>query len=108
MSELPVVKTKRRGKTLTQSVLIPTEKMVADELRAARPAHLSDLAELRRKLAAKYGADACCPVTVRRHLVHISQDGSAPFWRVVNPDRPFARRMRGGSEHIREKLAAEC
>lgn len=53
MSELPVVKTRRKGKTLTQSVLIPAEKMVADELRAARPGHLSDLAELRRKLAAK-------------------------------------------------------
>lgn len=108
MSELPVVKTRRKGKTLTQSMLIPTEKMVADEFRAARPGHLSDPAELRRKLAAKYGADACCPVTVRRHLVHISQDSSAPFWRVVNPDRPFARCMRDGSEHIREKLAAEC
>ncbi|MER8724427.1 hypothetical protein NKH50_09010 [Mesorhizobium sp. M1027] len=108
MSALLVVKTRRKGKNLTQSVLIPTEKMVADELRAARPGHLSDLGELRRTLAAKYGADACCPVTVRRHLVHISQDGSAPFWRVVNPDRPFARRMRGGSEHIRKELAAEC
>lgn len=63
MSELLVVKTRRKGKNLTQSVLIPTEKMVADELRAARPGHLSDLAELRRKLAAKNGADACCPVT---------------------------------------------
>jgi hypothetical protein len=107
MDELPIVKTRRKGKNLTQSMLIPSEKMVVDELRAARPGHLSDLAELRRTLAAKYGADACCPVTVQRHLVRISQDGSAPFWRVVNPDRPFARRMTGGPERIREKLAAE-
>src|SRR5262245_23345918 len=93
MDELPVFKTRRKGKSLTQSMLIPSEKMVADELRAARPGYLLDILELRRALAVKYGADACCPVTLQRHLVHISQDDSAPFWRVVNPDRPFARRM---------------
>jgi hypothetical protein len=107
VDEFPVIKTRRKGKNLTQSMLIPSEKMVADELRAARPGQLSDLAELRRALAAKYGADACCPVTVQRHLVRISHDGSAPFWRVVNPDRPFARRIIGGPERIRERLAAE-
>jgi hypothetical protein len=107
MDENPVVKTRRKGKSLTQSMLIPSEKMVADELGATRPGHLSDLGELRRRLATKYGADACCPVTVQRHLVRISQDRSAPFWRVVNPDRPFARRMTGGPDRIREKLAAE-
>ena len=107
MDDNPVVKTRRKGKNLTQSMLIPSEEMVADELWAAQPGHLSELGELRRRLATRYGADACCPVTVQRHLVRISQDGSAPFWRVVNPDRPFARRMTGGPDRIREKLAAE-
>ena len=107
MVELPVLSTRRKGRNRTQSMLIPSEKMVADGLWAARPGHLLDLAELRRALAVKYGADACCPVTVQRHLVRISQDGDAPFWRVVKPDRPFARRMTGGPERIREKLAAE-
>lgn len=107
MEELPVVKTRRKGRNLTQNVLLPSEKMVADELWAARPGQLSDIGEIRRALAAKYGTDACCPVTVQRHLVRISQDESAPFWRVVDPDRPFARRMTGGPERIRAKLAAE-
>jgi hypothetical protein len=107
MDELPVIEPRRKGRSSTQSMLIPSEKMVADELRAAPPGRLSDLAELRRKLAKKYAADACCPVTVQRHLVRISQDGGAPFWRVVSPDRPFARRMTGGPERIRERLAAE-
>lgn len=96
-----------RSKSLTQSMLIPNEKMVVDELRTAQPGHLSDLAELRRALAAKYRADACCPATTQRLLMCISQDGGAPFWRVVDPDRPFARRMTGGPERIREELAAE-
>jgi len=107
MDELPVIKMRRKGRAQMQRMLIPSETMVAEELRAAPPGRLSDLGLLRRKLAAKYGADACCPVTVQRLLVQMSQSGSAPFWRVIDPDRPFARRVEGGAEHIREKLAAE-
>lgn len=107
MDELPVIKSRRKGRSQMQSMLIPTEGMIADALRAAPPGRLSDLAELRRALAARHGADACCPVTTQRHLVRLSQDGSAPFWRVVDPDRPFARRMSGGPDRIREKLAAD-
>jgi hypothetical protein len=107
MDELPVIKTRRKGKSLTQNMLIPSEKMVAEALSAAPSGELSDIAELRRALAKEHGADACCPVTVQRHLVQISQDGTAPFWRVVDPDRPFARRMKGGPERIRERLTDE-
>jgi hypothetical protein len=107
MDELPVIKTRRKGKSLMQSMLIPSEKMVARALWATPPGELSDIAEIRRALAKEHGADACCPVTIQRHLVQISQDGTAPFWRVVDPDRPFARRMIGGPERIRERLAGE-
>jgi hypothetical protein len=107
MDEQPVIKTRRKGRSQTQSMLIPSEAMVADALRAARPGQLSDLAELRRALAARCGAEACCPVTVQRHLVQISLDDTAPYWRVVDPDRPFARRMAGGPDRIRAKLTAE-
>ena len=107
MDELPVIKSRRKGRSQTQSMLIPSEGMIADALRAAPPGRLSDLAGLRRALATTYGADACCPVTTQRHLVRISQDGSAPFWRVVDPERPFARRLVGGPDRIREQLAAE-
>ncbi|MBZ9788818.1 hypothetical protein K9B32_01555 [Rhizobium sp. 3T7] len=108
MEDVPVIKMRRKGRNLEQRMLIPSERMVVDALRAAQAGRLSDLAEVRRVLAVKYGADACCPVTVQQHLIRISQDGSAPFWRVVDPDRPFARRMTGGPDRIREKLAAEC
>jgi hypothetical protein len=107
MDELPVIKMRRKGRAQTQSMLIPSEAMVADALRSAPPGRLSDLGALRRTLAAKYGTDACCPVTVQRLLVQMSRNDSAPFWRVVDPDRPFARRVAGGAGHIREKLAGE-
>lgn len=107
MDELPVIKTRRKGRSSTQSMLIPNEEMVARALWAAPPGRLSDIADVRKALARQYGADACCPVTVQRHLVQISQSGTAPFWRIVDPDRPFARRMSGGPERIRERLAEE-
>ncbi|OJY67604.1 MULTISPECIES: hypothetical protein [unclassified Rhizobium] len=107
MDELPVIKTRRKGRSLTQSMLIPSEEMVSRALWAAPPGQLSDLGRIRQALARQYGADACCPVTVQRHLVQISQNGTAPFWRVVDPDRPFARRMDGGSQRIRKQMAAE-
>lgn len=107
MDELPMIKTRRKGRSLTQSMLIPSEDMIVRALRAAPPGRLSDIAEMRKALARQYGADACCPVTVQRHLVQISQNGTAPFWRVVDPARPFARRMSGGPERIRERLMEE-
>lgn len=107
MDELPVIKTRRKGRSLTQSMLIPSEEMVIRALQAATPGQLSDVAEVRRAIAKQYGADACCPVTLQRHLVQISQSGTAPFWRLVDPDRPFARRVAGGPEGIRQRLAEE-
>ncbi|KAA0695562.1 hypothetical protein DTW90_22865 [Neorhizobium sp. P12A] len=107
MSEIPVIKTRRKGRIHTQSMLIPSEGMVSQALWAAPPARLSDLGTIRQALATEYGADACCPVTVQRHLVEISKCGKAPYWRVVDPERPFARRMEGGAELIRQRLNDE-
>jgi hypothetical protein len=106
--EKPVIEPRRKGRTGTQSMLIPSETMVADKLRAAPAGKVSDLGGLRRDLATEFGADACCPVTVQRHMVAIAEKGSAPYWRMVDPDRPFARRMAGGPERIRERLSQEA
>jgi len=107
MSETPVIQPRRKGRSGTQSMLIPSETMVADKLRAAPAGEVSDLGGLRRALAEEFGADACCPVTTQRHLVSIAEKGSAPYWRMVDPERPFARRLAGGGDAIRERLAAE-
>lgn len=89
-------------------MLIPTERMVADKLNAAPPGRISDLGGLRRALAAEFGADACCPVTVQRHIVAIAEKGNAPYWRIVDPDRPFARRLAGGPDAVRQRLRGEA
>lgn len=93
----------RKGK----SVLIPDAEMLATTLHALPVDVTSDLGELRRSLAKEHGADLCCPVTVQRLLVQFSKDGDAPFWRVVDPDRPFARRLEGGGNRVRQMLAGE-
>src|SRR3954470_16423935 len=107
MSERPIMEPRRKGRSGTQTMLIPSEAMVAAKLRAAPPGELSDLGGLRKALAAEFGADACCPVTVQRHMLAISEKGNAPFWRMVDPDRPFAKRLAGGAERVRKELAAE-
>jgi len=106
--EKPVIEPRRKGRTGTQSMLIPSERMVEDKLRAAPAGRVSDLGGLRRELASEFGADACCPVTVQRHMLAIAERDSAPYWRMVDPDRPFARRMAGGPERIRERLRQEA
>ena len=107
MTETPIIEPRRKGRSGTQTMLIPSERMVAAKLRAAPPGQISDLGAMRKALAAEFGADACCPVTVQRHMVAIAEQGTAPFWRMVDPEKPFARRMTGGAERIRERLSAE-
>jgi hypothetical protein len=107
MNETPVIEPRRKGRNGTQMMLIPSEAMVAAKLRAAPAGEVSELGKLRTALAAEFGADACCPVTVQRHIVAISEKGSAPFWRVVDPNRPFAGRLAGGPERVRERREAE-
>lgn len=108
MSETPRIEPRRKGRSGTQSMLIPSERMVADKLRAAPAGETSNLGGLRKALAEEFGADACCPVTVQRHMLAIAEKGSAPYWRMVDPDRPFARRLAGGPEAIRRQLRAEA
>ena len=108
MSETPRIEPRRKGRSGTQSMLLPSERMVADKLRAAPPGEVSDLGGLRRELAAEFGADACCPFTVQKHMLAIAEKGNAPYWRMVDPDRPFAKRLAGGPEAVRKHLRAEA
>jgi hypothetical protein len=108
MSETPRIEPGRKGRSGTQSMLIPSEKMVADKLQAAPAGQVSDLGDLRKALADEFGADACCPVTVQRHVLAIAEKGSAPYWRMIDPDRPFARRLAGGPDAIRQRLKGEA
>ncbi|UVD58835.1 hypothetical protein NE852_11885 [Rhizobium sp. Pop5] len=120
MSEIPTIKPRRKGRSGMQAMLIPSRGMVAEQIRSAPEGVVTEAAVIRRRLAAQYGADACCPVTVQRHLRVIAElsfgaleKGEAlsavtPYWRMVDPASLLAKRLAGGPAFIRERLAAEA
>lgn len=95
--------TTRNGK----SILIPDAAMLAAALHELPAGRLTDLGAFRRALASEHDVDQTCPVTTQRLLVQFSQDGNVPYWRVVDPARPFARRLAGGADRVRRELASE-
>ncbi|MBY3221833.1 hypothetical protein [Rhizobium laguerreae] len=119
MSEIPTIKPRRKGRSGMRAMLIPSQQMVAEQIRSAPEGVLTEVGTLRRRLAAQYGADACCPVTVQRHLRAIAElsfgalekgepvSTVTPYWRMVDPASLLAKRLAGGPTFIRERLAAE-
>lgn len=95
--------THRNGK----SILIPTAEMLANALISLPAGVRSDLGDIRRNLASEHGVDQTCPVTTQKLLVAFSEGDDVPFWRVVDPEKPFAKRMVGGADRIRQKLSAD-
>jgi len=75
--------------------------------------------ELRRKLAAKHGADATCPVSTGIFLriaseaaweeLQAGKDPSevTPFWRSVQLGSPLARKLSCGEAFVRKMQRAE-
>jgi hypothetical protein len=108
-----------QGRSGTQAMLIPSRQMIEEQIRLAPEGVLTETGVLRRRLAAQYGADACCPVTVQRHLRAIAElsfgamekgepvSVVTPYWRMVDPASLLAKRLAGGPAFIRERLAAE-
>ncbi|EJC79625.1 hypothetical protein Rleg4DRAFT_1221 [Rhizobium leguminosarum bv. trifolii WSM2297] len=114
-----MIKQRRKGRSGMQSMLIPSQQMVAEQIRLAPAGVFTEGGVLRRRLASQYGADACCPVTVQRHLRAIAEisfgalekgelvSTVTPYWRVVDPQSLLATRLAGGAGFIGERLAAE-
>jgi hypothetical protein len=85
-----------------------------------RPGDTLSIQELRRRLAQAHGADAACPVSTSIFLRTVSEtawddiepgataSAIAPFWRVVEPGSPLARKLRCGSDWIVHQRAAEA
>lgn len=103
MSETAPTIVDRNGK----STLIPDEAMLSAALQDLPAGRVTELGEVRQALAEAHGTEMCCPVTVQRLLVEFSRHGDVPYWRVVNADRPFAKRLEGGADRVRELQAAE-
>lgn len=76
-------------------------------------------AELGQRLAARHGADVTCPLTAGIFLRIVAEaaldeidagaklESVAPFWRVVGPKDPAAKKIRCGPEWIAERRWVE-
>lgn len=105
------------GVRLPHTMLYPSREMIEAKMREVPAGEATDLAVIRAALAEAYGAASTCPVTTQRVVREIAeaavdawQAGDkqvAPFWRVIDPDRPNASRLTGGADFIRARRTAE-
>lgn len=78
-----------------------------------------DILTMRKDLAAEYNAEKTCPVTTsiflriaaevayEKYQNGASVDEITPFWRVVTPKMPLAKKLSCGVAFIREQRAKE-
>lgn len=101
-------------------LLISCPVELADYLRSkVPPGETREVQQVRRELAALHGADATCPVSTAIFIRTVSEAAwddiqagvplqqVAPFWRMVDPSSPLAKKLRAGSEWITHQRAAE-
>jgi hypothetical protein len=84
---------------------VATPDIVADYVRKIPPGATRSIPQMRRDLAKKNKADATCPVSTAIFLRSVAEvglkqmaEGAAasdvtPFWRIVDPYSPIAKRL---------------
>jgi hypothetical protein len=101
-------------------LLISCPMELEDYLRQHVPVGTTkEVQQVRRELAAQHGADATCPVSTAIFLRTVAEAAwdeieagkatteVAPFWRVVDPKSPLAKKLRAGSAWIEQQRLAE-
>lgn len=100
-------------------LLIASPEILARYLMGIPPGELRSIVRLRNELARRHRADATCPVTTAIYLrvvaesawedlrAGVPRDRVPPFWRVIDPGSPIARRLSCGSAVIERERAAE-
>jgi hypothetical protein len=101
-------------------LLISCPHEVAHYLRTQVPVgETRSVQQMRRELAALHGADAACPVSTAIFLRTVAEAAwdqieagqpateVAPFWRVVEPGSPLAKKLRAGPAWIEHQRQAE-
>lgn len=96
-------------------MLIATPMIVKSYIEAIPAGQTKTVAEMRSDLAARNGADVTCPLTagIFAHIVAEAaldemREGKAvteiaPFWRLVEPKSPLAKKLSCGQEFIAEQ-----
>ena len=96
------------------TMLVPTPLQVRDYLDKIPPGTTVPVQTLRADLARDAGADATCPLCTGMFLRIVAEaaleDDSrplTPFWRVIDPESPAAKKLSCGPALIRQMRKAE-
>jgi len=100
-------------------MLIATPALVEAAVREIPPGQTRTIKQLRAELAARHEADGTCPLTTgiflriaaeaawERQQAGESLDETMPFWRVVDPAGPLAKKLACGPEFVRQQRERE-
>jgi hypothetical protein len=100
-----VLETRFAGIEAGSILYVATPDIVADYVRKIPPGTTRSIPQMRRDLAKKNKADATCPVSTAIFLRSVAEislkqlaEGAfsaevTPFWRIVDPGSPIAKRM---------------
>lgn len=107
------------GLPIGTKLLISTPKAIAAYMSAVPAGETRTVETMRADLAKKAKADATCPMTVSifaRIAAETATDemeagkkpaAVTPFWRVIDPASPLAKKLRLGPDFIRAQRAVE-
>jgi hypothetical protein len=96
-------------------MLIPTPRLIEAYLMTLKAGETATVIQMRESLAKEHGADFTCPLTTGIFLRTVSEaslDSEAtvdtPFWRLVEPKSPLAKKLSCGPDWIAAQRAAEA
>jgi hypothetical protein len=98
-----------------ERLFIASPPLLDARIRAIPPGRTLDPVALRAELARENGAAATCPtstaiflrIVAERALERLAEDPT-PFWRVIAPESPIARKLSCGPDFIRHRRALEA
>lgn len=96
-------------------LLIPTPRQIEAYLMAIPPGETRTPLQMREQLAKDERADVACPLCSGMFLRIVCEasldphtDVSAPFWRIVDPKSPLAKKLSCGPEWILSQRDSEA
>lgn len=95
-----------------ETMLISTPEKIAEYISTIPEQENRNLQKLRLDLAKAAGTDKTCPVTtsiftrvVAERSLELMAEGKspiAPFWKVIEPDSPLAKKLSCGAEFVKQ------
>jgi hypothetical protein len=114
-----VLETRFAGIAAGSILYVATPDIVADYVRKIPAGQTRSIPQMRRDLAKKNKADATCPVSTAIFLRSVAEislkqmaEGAGasevtPFWRIVDPGSPIAKRMALEADWIEAQRAMD-